>query len=90
MTLREILAEKSKLGYTSSEPTLVNKETGTYQWDITPTPLTAAVGSLDEGLEQLERAMKQSPEDLKLRKYAEAFSKLKKSLKSHVTRNYSE
>jgi|TARA_R110000822_G_scaffold226907_2_gene359530 hypothetical protein len=90
MTLREIIAEESKLGYTSSEPTLVNKETGTFQWDITPTPLSAAVGSLDDALVQLEKAIKENPEDLKLGKYEEAFFKLKKSLKSHITRNYSE
>lgn len=90
MTLRELIVEESKLGYISSEPTLVNKETGTFQWDIKPTPLTAAIGALDDALTQLERARKENPQDLKLTQYEEAFSKLKKSLKSHITRNYSK
>jgi hypothetical protein len=52
--------------------------------------LTAAIGSLDDALMQLERAKKENPEDSKLAQYEEAFSKLKKSLKSHITRKYSK
>jgi len=67
---------------------MVNKETGTIQWDITPTPLKGAIDQLDDALGSLQRGIKDNPGDDKLVKYEEAFSKLKKSLKTHITRTY--
>lgn len=88
MKLTDIILENSQVGFTSSEPKVVNKTTGTIQWDITPTPLKAAINQLDDTLESLEAAVKDNPEDVKLLKYKEALSKLKKSLKAHITRTY--
>jgi|TARA_R110000744_G_scaffold364272_1_gene472768 hypothetical protein len=88
MKLTDILVKEASMGYTSSEPTLVNKETGTLSWDISPTPLKGSISALDEALELLEKAVKTSPEDVKLKQYEELLSKLKKSLKTHVTRTY--
>lgn len=88
MKLVDIILEQTQIGYTSSEPTLVNKETGTISWDITPTPLKAAIDLLDDALESLEKGIRDNPEDEKLKQYEEAFSKLKKSLKTHITRKY--
>ena len=43
MKLIDLILEKDQVGYISSEPKMVNKETGTIQWDITPTPLKGAI-----------------------------------------------
>ena len=89
MKLIDIILEKEdQVGYVSSEPKVVDKVTGTVQWDITPTPLKATVDMLDKALESLERGIEDNPEDDKLKKYEEAFSELKRSLKTHITRNY--
>ncbi len=88
MKLIDLILEQDQVGYTSSEPRVVNKVTGTVEWDITPTPLKAAIDKLDDALENLERGIKDNPGDDKLVKYEEAFSKLKKSLKTHITRTY--
>ena len=83
-----ILEREDQVGYTSSEPKVVNKTTGQVQWDITPTPLKAVIDLLDDALESLEKGIVDNPEDEKLKQYEEAFGKLKKSLKTHITRNY--
>jgi hypothetical protein len=88
MKLVDIILEQDQVGFTSSEPRVVDKTTGTVQWDITPTPFKSAIDLLDDALESLERGIKNNPEDIKLLKYREAFSKLKKSLKTHITRTY--
>lgn len=88
MKLVDIILEQNQVGFTSSEPRVVDKTTGTVQWDITPTPLKAAIDLLDDALESLEKGIRDNPEDEKLRQYEEAFSKLKKSLKTHITRTY--
>ncbi len=88
MKLIDLILEKDQIGYVSSEPKIVNKETGTVQWDITPTPLKGAIDELDNALESLQKGIKDNPGDGKLVKYEEAFSKLKKSLKTHITRTY--
>jgi len=88
MKLIEVLTEKANMGYTSSKPTLTNKETGTISWDITPTPLKGSIGALDIALELLEKAIGESPEDTQLVKYGEVLGKLKKSLKTHITKKY--
>ena len=88
MKLVDIILEQDQIGFTSSEPRVVNKTTGTVQWDITPTPLKAAIDLLDDALESLEKGIRDNPEDEKLKKYEEAFSKLKKSIKTHITRTY--
>ena len=88
MKLVDIILEQDQVGFTSSEPRVVNKTTGTVQWDITPTPLKATVDLLDDALESLEKGIRDNPEDEKLKQYEEAFSKLKKSLKTHITRTY--
>ena len=88
MKLIDLILEKDQVGYISSEPKIVNKETGTIQWDITPTPLKGAIDQLDDALGSLQKGIKDNPGDDKLVKYEEAFSKLKKSLKTHITRTY--
>ena len=88
MKLIDLILEKNQVGYISSKPKVVNKETGTVQWDITPTPLKGAIDQLDDALGNLQRGIKDNPGDGKLVKYEEAFIKLKKSLKTHITRTY--
>ncbi len=88
MKLVDLILEKDQVGYTSSKPRVVNKVTGTVEWDITPTPLKGAIDQLDNALESLQRGMEDNPSDKKLAKYEEAFTKLKKSLKTHITRTY--
>jgi len=89
MKLRELLNEKANMGYESSEPTVTNKVTGTVSWDITPTPLKGSIDALEKATYLLEKAILESSEDEKLAKFGEVLSKLKKSLKTHLTKNYS-
>lgn len=88
MKLIDLILEKDQVGYVSSEPKVVNKVTGTVQWDITPTPLKGAIDQLDNALISLQKGIEDNPGDDKLVKYEEAFNKLKKSLKTHITRTY--
>ena len=88
MKLIDLILEKDQVGYVSSEPKVVNKVTGTVQWDITPTPLKGAIDQLDNALISHQKGIEDNPGDDKLVKYEEAFNKLKKSLKAHITRTY--
>ena len=88
MKLIDLILEQEQIGFTSSEPEVVNKETGTVQWNITATPLKATIQHLDKALFNLDKAVAKNPEDETLLKFRDAFKKLKKVLKSHLTKKY--
>ena len=87
MKLISIITEQGDSKFTTVK-TSENPETNSTTWDVRPTPLRAAVEDIENLSRSLTKAAEAYPEDPKLTQYKVIIGKIKKVLKTHISKTY--
>ena len=87
MKLTDLIFENDALGFKTTKSN-IDPETGQITWDVEYTPLIKIDDDLEGLVDELERAIKKHPEDIKLEQYFTLLKNFKKSFRTHVTKHY--
>lgn len=88
MKLTDIIKEDKNYDFTSKQ-TGIDPVTGKISWDIEYSPLNNADESIEKAYLNIEKAVKDNPNDKILLKMLEVLGAFKKSFRTHVTKKYS-
>ena len=86
--LKNIINEITPRTSFSTTKQETDPETGQISWNVKYHPVKELVTDLEGVKELIEKIIRNNPKDLKLVEYYDVFRKLKKSLNTHLNKQY--